>query len=137
MCVRERQQVLKTVFVMEAVGQEGLTVGIGSAPLPEGLEEERVSAPGVQGGQTLLGRDGWLSPRRGTVLVHSGSNNRAPQTGGIRNSRHLFLTVLEAGCLRSRHLVSGETSFLVHRGPSPCSVSMWQKGQGSSMGSLL
>lgn len=36
MCVREREQVLKTVLVMEAVGQEVLTVGIGSAPLFRG-----------------------------------------------------------------------------------------------------
>ena len=35
------------------------------------------------------------------VLVPSGCYNKIPQTGGLINSRYLFLTVLEAGSLRS------------------------------------
>lgn len=37
------------------------------------------------------------------VLVCSSHHHKIPQTGGLINHRNLFLSVLEAGCLRSRY----------------------------------
>lgn len=59
---------LKTVFVMEAVGQEGLTVGVGSAPLfrwaggGEGFSSWGSGRPDTPG-------QGWLAvPQEGDCL---------------------------------------------------------------------
>lgn len=77
----------------------------------------------------LLKEDG--HPQIGVVSCPSGGRLSSSILAAT-NNRYLLLTVLEAECVRLRHLVSGETSFLVHRWPSPRSASMWQKGQRSS-----
>lgn len=47
------------------------------------------------------GQDRWQADlSKDTVLVRVGCYNRIPQVGAFRNSKHLFLTALEAGIFR-------------------------------------
>lgn len=67
------------------------------------------------------------------VLDCSGCCNKVPLTGWLRNSKHLFLTGLEAG--KSRILAPADSMFgegsLVHRWLSFCCFLMWLKRKGS------
>ena len=67
------------------------------------------------------------------VLVNSGCCNKVPYSGWLRESRHLFLTVLEA----LAWMRSGEDPFLVCRWLTPHCVLTWPKESKLALWPLL